>query len=110
MRKIKPGRVGYTVWCDDTGMVHDDGTIFHLSEGDYRLCAQERCMDWLQWSAEGFDVEVVDETEEDLSSFVAVLEESGVTVKRPQTWPHEARFSTIDWQMESPNPKPFLEV
>jgi len=62
VRKIKPGRVGYTVWCDDNGMVHDDGTIFHLTEGDYRLCAQERCMDWLQTSAMGFDVSIVDET------------------------------------------------
>jgi aminomethyltransferase len=62
VRKIKPGRVGYTCWCDDSGMVHDDGTIFHLAEGEYRLCAQERCLDWLQWSALGFDVEIVDET------------------------------------------------
>jgi aminomethyltransferase len=64
VRKIKPGRVGYTVWCDDAGMVHDDGTIFHFSEGVYRLCAQERCMDWLQCSAMGFDVNIVDETED----------------------------------------------
>jgi len=74
VRKIRPGRVGYTVWCDDAGMVHDDGTIFHLGEGDYRLCAQERCMDWLQWSAEGFDVSVVDETDE-----VAALAVQGPT-------------------------------
>jgi aminomethyltransferase len=62
VRKIGPGRVGYTVWCDDAGMVHDDGTIFHLRDGDYRLCAQERCLDWLCWSALGFDVSIVDET------------------------------------------------
>jgi aminomethyltransferase len=62
VRKIKPGRVGYTLWCDDAGMVHDDGTIFHLGEGDYRLCAQERAMDWLQCSAMGFDVSIIDET------------------------------------------------
>ena len=63
VRKIKVNRVGYTVWCDDAGMVHDDGTIFRLAEDDYRLCCQERCLDWLQWSAMGFDVTVVDETE-----------------------------------------------
>jgi len=64
VRKIKVGRVGYTVWCDDNGMVHDDGTIFHLAENDYRLCAQERCLDWLEWSAMGFDVTIYDETED----------------------------------------------
>ena len=27
--KIKPGRVGYSVWCNEAGQVIDDGTIFH---------------------------------------------------------------------------------
>ena len=47
-----------------------------------------------------FPPQVIEETEEDLSGFVAVLEESGVTVKRPETWPHEATFSTIHWESE----------
>ena len=54
--KIKAGKVGYCVWCDDNGQVIDDGTIFHLREGDYRLCSQERQLDWLSRSAHGFDV------------------------------------------------------
>jgi glycine cleavage system aminomethyltransferase T len=49
--KIKAGKVGYCVWCDDNGQVIDDGTIFHLREGDYRLCSQERQLDWLTRSA-----------------------------------------------------------
>jgi aminomethyltransferase len=60
--KIKPGRVGYTVWCTDEGQVIDDGTIFHLTEGVYRLCSQEPQIDWLLTSAMGFDVTIVDET------------------------------------------------
>jgi hypothetical protein len=32
---------------------------------------------------------IIDETEEDLNEFVAVLEGLGVTVKRPDTGPHE---------------------
>lgn len=62
MRKIKPGRVAYAVWCDDGGQVIDDGTIFHLTEGEYRLCSQERHMAWLKMAAIGMDVSVVDET------------------------------------------------
>lgn len=62
--KIKPGRVGYTVWCDDQGQVIDDGTIFHLDAGVYRLCSQERQLDWLQDSALGFDVRIHEETTE----------------------------------------------
>lgn len=62
VRKIAVGRVGYTVWCDDAGQVMDDGTIFHLAENDYRLCAYTRMIDWMMWSAMGFDVSIIDET------------------------------------------------
>jgi aminomethyltransferase len=62
MAKVAPGRVAYAVWCDDQGQVIDDGTIFHLRKGEYRLCSQERHMAWLQASAIGFDVSIVDET------------------------------------------------
>jgi aminomethyltransferase len=72
--KIGLGRVGYTVWCDDAGQVMDDGTIFHLAENDYRICAYARATEWLAWSAVGFDVEVVDETAE-----VAALAVQGPT-------------------------------
>ncbi len=47
-----------------------------------------------------FPQQVIEETEEDLNAFVAVLEGLGVTVRRPETWPHEARFSTINWEAE----------
>lgn len=60
--KLKPGRVGYTVWCDDAGQVVDDGTIFHLRDHVYRLCSQERQLDWLLGSALGFDVSITEET------------------------------------------------
>jgi len=62
MRKIKPGRVAYAVWCNDRGQVIDDGTIFHLREGDYRLCSQERHFAWLTAAAIGFDVSIIVET------------------------------------------------
>ena len=64
MRKIKPGRVAYAVWCDDHGQVIDDGTIFHLQQGEYRLCSQERHMAWFKAAAIGMDVSIVDETVE----------------------------------------------
>jgi aminomethyltransferase len=60
--KIKPAKVGYCVWCNDNGQVIDDGTVFHLRPGDYRLCSQERQLDWLSRSAYGFDVSIVEDT------------------------------------------------
>ena len=43
---------------------------------------------------------VIDETEEDLNEFAATLESCGVKVRRPDTWPHEATFSTINWESQ----------
>jgi aminomethyltransferase len=60
--KLKPNRVAYCVWCDDAGHVIDDGTIFRLSEREYRLCTAERQLDWLLDSAIGFDVEIAEVT------------------------------------------------
>ena len=47
-----------------------------------------------------FPQQIIEETEEDLNAFVAILEELGITVKRPETWPHDARFSTVHWESE----------
>jgi aminomethyltransferase len=74
MTKLKPGRVAYTVWCDDNGHIIDDGTVFCLAESDYRLCTAERQLDWLLDSAIGFDVEIAEVTEE-----IAALSVQGPT-------------------------------
>jgi len=41
---------------------------------------------------------VIEETEEDLNGFVEILEKQGVSVKRPEVWPHDEEFSTIHWK------------
>jgi aminomethyltransferase len=72
--KLKADRVAYCLWCNDAGHVLDDGTIFRLGEGEYRLCTAERQIDWLLDSAVGFDVEVAEITEQ-----VAALSLQGPT-------------------------------
>jgi len=62
IRRIRPGRVGYVLWCDEEGMVIDDGTLFRLGETDWRLCCQEPMLGWLMDAAWGFDVSVTDES------------------------------------------------
>ena len=47
-----------------------------------------------------FSEKIIEETEEDLNEFVEVLEDLGITVKRPETWPHDAKFSTVHWESE----------
>jgi len=60
--RIGPGRVGYCIWCTDEGQVIDDGTLFHLRNGVYRLCSLEHQIDWLTINALGFDVQIVEDT------------------------------------------------
>ena len=74
VRKLKPGRVGYSVWCNENGQVIDDGTIFHLREGVYRICSQEHQIDWFMTNAVGFDVNIIEDTHD-----VAALAVQGPT-------------------------------
>tara|TARA_E500000178_G_C16958211_1_gene724733 strand:+ start:305 stop:1531 length:1227 start_codon:yes stop_codon:yes gene_type:complete len=59
---LQPNRVTYVVWCNDEGKVLDDGTIFSLGGGEYRLCSQHHQLDWLLISSLGFDVTIEEET------------------------------------------------
>jgi aminomethyltransferase len=72
--KVKPGKVAYVVWCDDAGMLIDDGTVFCIGPNEYRICTAERQMDWFAASAIGFDVHIREVTEE-----VAALAVQGPT-------------------------------
>jgi N-dimethylarginine dimethylaminohydrolase len=45
-----------------------------------------------------FPQQIIEETEEDLNEFVAALESEGVTVRRPDTWPHAEKLSTVHWE------------
>ena len=62
--KLSVGGVHYTAWCDDAGKLLDDGTLFRHGPDHYMICCQERHLNWLLDSAVGFDVTVVEITED----------------------------------------------
>jgi aminomethyltransferase len=62
--KMSVGGVQYTAWVNDEGHLLDDGTLFRLEPNRYRLCCQERHLNWLMDSAFGFDVAILEETED----------------------------------------------
>ncbi|OYX23358.1 MAG: glycine cleavage system protein T, partial [Rhodobacterales bacterium 32-66-7] len=62
--KLSVGGVQYTAWVNDAGHLLDDGTLFRLAPDRYRICCQERHLNWLEDSAHGFDVTITEETEE----------------------------------------------
>jgi aminomethyltransferase len=62
--RLGPGRVAYTIWCNDSGHLIDDGTVFRLGESEFRLCTAERQLDWLTAAAIGFEVAVSEVTQD----------------------------------------------
>jgi len=62
--KLTVGGVQYTAWVNDAGHLLDDGTLFRLAPERFRICCQERHLNWLEDSAFGFDVTITEETEE----------------------------------------------
>jgi aminomethyltransferase len=61
---MKAGRAAYCCWTDDQGYLLDDGTVTRLGPGRFRLTAAEPSLHWLRDRARGFDVQVVDISEE----------------------------------------------
>ena len=74
IRKLRPGRVSYVVWCNDDGQIIDDGTVFRFGPQDFRICTADRQIDWFLDSAIGFKVDVEDVTED-----IAALSMQGPT-------------------------------
>jgi aminomethyltransferase len=62
--RLKPGRVAYAPWCDGKGRVVEEGTIFRLSETEFRINCAEHQLAWFEDAAWGFDARVEEVTED----------------------------------------------
>ncbi|MFA5896199.1 MAG: aminomethyltransferase family protein [Thermoplasmata archaeon] len=67
-RGCKTGQILYTPWCDDHGKTVDDGTVWNLGDGAWRMTSAESNFRWLEESAFGMDAQV-----EDVSEDIAAL-------------------------------------
>jgi aminomethyltransferase len=74
INKVKPGQVIYCCWCDEQGMVIDDGTITRLAENKYRWTAADPSLRWFRQNGLNMDVEI-----SDISESVAALALQGPT-------------------------------
>ncbi len=61
--RMKVGRVFYTPWCDEQGMVIDDGTVARLAEQRFRWTAADPNLRWLTQNAAGLNVGIEDVSE-----------------------------------------------
>jgi aminomethyltransferase len=74
IRKIRNGRVTYAMWCDEDGMIVDDGTLFRVNDQEVLLCCQESQYSWLIDASLENDVVILDE-----SRIIAALSLQGPT-------------------------------
>jgi aminomethyltransferase len=77
INKVKPGQVIYCCWCDEQGMVIDDGTITRLAENKYRWTAADPSLRWFRQNGLNMDVRI-----DDISESVAALALQGPTSGR----------------------------
>jgi aminomethyltransferase len=99
--KIRDARVGYVMWCDEEGMLIDDGTLFRFSETDFRLCCQEPMFTWLLDAAWSYDAQIIDESD-------AI---AAVSLQGPTSWSvlNDAGFADVftmkpfDWREIEPD-------
>jgi aminomethyltransferase len=75
--RCAPGQMRYTPWCDDDGMVIDDGTVARLGVDRFRITAAEANLAWFQDCAFGLDACV-----EDVSERLAALAVQGPNARR----------------------------
>ncbi|HMC82025.1 MAG TPA: aminomethyltransferase family protein [Candidatus Polarisedimenticolia bacterium] len=63
IRKIRVGQVSYCCFCDEGGMVIDDGTVARLSDLRFRVTSASPSLRWLQEHSRGFQAEIEDTSE-----------------------------------------------
>ena len=66
IRKCKPGRAQYTIWCNEAGYVLEDGVIMQVSVGEYWLTAAEPNLRYFRQIARqgGYDCQIDDISED----------------------------------------------
>ena len=74
LSEMKDNTVAYIILCNEDGKVIDDGTIFKYSSQKFMLCCAVKIYNWLNDSAEGFNVNI-----EDVTDTIAALSLQGPT-------------------------------
>ena len=62
--QMRVGQVFYTPWCDEQGMVIDDGTVARLDDQRFRWTAADPTLRWLTQNAAGLKVTIEDTSEQ----------------------------------------------
>lgn len=64
LSEMKDNTVAYVIWCNEDGKVVDDGTVFCMNQNEFKICCAVKMLTWLKDSAEGFDIDIKEVTDE----------------------------------------------
>ena len=101
LSEMKDNTVAYVIWCNEAGKVVDDGTVFCLNHNEFKICCAVKMQTWLKDSAEGFDLDINDVTDDIAALSVqgptscSVLKNYGAT-DLESLKPFESKDFTID--------------
>jgi aminomethyltransferase len=84
------GQVFYTPWCDEQGMVIDDGTVARLDEQRFRWTSADPTLRWITQNTTGLRVNI-----EDVSEMTAALALQGPMAARVLRAAADASVETL---------------
>ena len=84
------GQVFYTPWCDEHGMVIDDGTVSRLDEQRFRWTSADPTLRWITQNTTGLRVDI-----EDVSETTAALALQGPVAARVLRTVADANVDTL---------------
>ena len=84
------GQVFYTPWCDEQGMVIDDGTVSRLDEQRFRWTSADPTLRWITQNTTGLRVDI-----EDVSETTAALALQGPMAARVLRAAADANIETL---------------
>ena len=90
LRTMDVGQVFYTPWCDEQGMVIDDGTVSRLDEQRYRWTSADPTLRWITQNTTGLRVDI-----EDVSETTAALALQGPMAARVLRAAADANIETL---------------
>ena len=90
VRVMDVGQVFYTPWCDEQGMVIDDGTVSRLDEQRFRWTSADPTLRWITQNAAGLRVDI-----EDVSETTAALALQGPMAARVLRAAADANIETL---------------
>ena len=90
VRAMDVGQVFYTPWCDEQGMVIDDGTVSRLDEQRFRWTSADPTLRWITQNTTGLRVDI-----EDVSETTAALALQGPMAARVLRAAADANIETL---------------